>query len=167
MMAAAASKDDATQQSFQTVESAAKNVAGRVLAGFQAAESLSGNHRAWSNKILWVDDRPTNNVYERQTMEAMGFEFVLASSTKEALAILETQPFAAIISDMGRKEGPREGYVLLEAIRAKDQRTPYFIYAGSRAPEHQREAALRGAQGVTNFAGELVEMVAHAVRAGT
>ena len=91
--------------------------------------------------------------------------FVLASSTQKALAILETEAFAAIISDMGREEGPQEGYVLLEAVRAKDQSTPYFIYASSKVPEHQREAARRGAQGTTNVAGELVEMVAHAVRA--
>jgi len=75
-LAAAAAKGDAMQQSFQTVESAAKGVAGRVLAGFQAAESLGASHRTSGNKILWVDDRPQNNVYERQTMAAMGFEFV-------------------------------------------------------------------------------------------
>jgi CheY-like chemotaxis protein len=165
-LAAAVSKDGTTPQSFTSVEFAAKNVAGKVLAGFQAAESLGASDHARSSKILWVDDRPDNNVHERQTMEAMGFNFVLALSTKEALAILETETFAAIISDMGRKEGPREGYVLLEAVRAKDKRTPYLIYAGSRAPEHRREAALRGAQGTTNVAEELIEMVAHVVRTG-
>jgi hypothetical protein len=165
-LAAATAKDDGKPQSFQAVESAARTAAGKVLAGFQATESLaSQGERAWNNAILWVDDRPGNNVHERRTMEAMGFEFVLALSTQEALAELETQTFAAIISDMGRKEGPREGYVLLEAVRAKDSRTPFFIYAGSRAPEHQREAALRGAQGTTNTAAELVDMVARTLRA--
>jgi hypothetical protein len=57
---------------------------------------------------------------------------------------------------MGRREGPREGYKLLEAVRAKDKSTPFFIYAGSNA--HQREAALRGAQGSTNVAGDLVDI---------
>jgi len=164
-LAAANAKDNARKQDFGAVELAAKGVAGKVLAGFRAAESL-GNapHSDWSNKILWVDDRPENNVYERQTMEAMGFEFALALSTSDALRQLETQEFAAIISDMGRKEGPREGYVLLEAVRAKDKRTPFFIYAGSRAPEHRREAELHGAQGTTNIANELVEMVVSTLR---
>jgi len=120
----------------------------------------------WRNKILWVDDRPENNVYERQAFESMGLEFTLALSTSEALQALSNRQFAAIISDMGRKEGPREGYVLLEAVRAKDKSTPFFIYAGSRAPEHRREAALRGAQGTTNIADELVDMVTRALPTG-
>jgi CheY-like chemotaxis protein len=47
----------------------------------------------------------------------MGITFTLARSTQEALATLSKQRFAAIISDMGRKEGPSEGYVLLDAVR--------------------------------------------------
>ena len=49
-------------------------------------------------------------------MEAMGIQFTLAESTDEALRILATNRFAAIISDMGRLEGPREGYKLLERV---------------------------------------------------
>ena len=63
--------------------------------------------------MLWVDDRPENNVYERQAFEEQGLHFRLALSTEEALQILKQEKFAAIISDMGRKEGPKEGYVLL------------------------------------------------------
>lgn len=40
--------------------------------------------------------------------------------------------FALIISDMGRKEGIREGYVLLEEIRKMDKKIPFIIYAGSK-----------------------------------
>ena len=97
----------------------------------------------------------------------MGLEFTLALSTQEALRALAARKFAAIISDMGRTEGPKEGYVLLEAVRATDTATPFFIYAGSRAPQHRREAALRGAQGTTNIAEELVEMVTRALPTGT
>jgi len=85
------------------------------------------------NNILWVNDRPKNNVYERKAMESMGLEFTLVLSTDEAIQMLGVRRFAAIISDIGRKEGPREGYALLEVVRAKDKTTPFFIYAGSRA----------------------------------
>ncbi len=71
-------------------------------------------HEKWRNRILWVDDRPGNNVYERQAFEAQGIEFALALSTNGALELLKTNKFSAIISDMGRKEGAQEGYVLLE-----------------------------------------------------
>lgn len=167
-LAAATSKDKASPSNFEDVSSAVRGAAGKVLAGFKASEAASRElSDDWHNKILWVDDRPENNVFERQAFESMGLEFTLALSTQEALHVLATRKFAAIISDMGRKEGPREGYVLLEAVRAVDKATPLFIYAGSRAVQHRREAALRGAQGTTNIAEELVEMVTRALPTGT
>jgi Response regulator containing CheY-like receiver, AAA-type ATPase, and DNA-binding domains len=109
--------------------------------------------------ILWVDDRPKNNVYEREAFASLGFKFDLALSTDEALKKLMKKNYSAIISDMGRVEGPREGYVLLEKVRQTDRGTPYFIYAGSNSSEHKKEAEKRGAQGTTNSPHELIEMV--------
>jgi CheY-like chemotaxis protein len=113
-------------------------------------------HRA---HILWVDDNPDNNIYERQAFEAVGVTFELARSTKQALKLLKENSFTAIISDMGREEGPREGYVLLDALRGTGDLTPFFIYAGSNSPAHKCEAAKHGGQGTTNRAQELFEMV--------
>jgi CheY-like chemotaxis protein len=117
----------------------------------------------WRNHILWVDDRPNNNTYERQAFEALGLRFTLAHSTDEAFEKLSLARFAAIISDMGRKEGPREGYVLLDRLRREGDRTPLFFYAASNAPEHKRETQEHGGQGCTNNAQELFEMVTRAV----
>lgn len=111
------------------------------------------------NRILWVDDRPENNIYERKAFEAQGIEFSLALNTQEALELIEDNDYIAIISDMGRKEGNQEGYVLLEAIRSSDNNIPFFIYAGSRSTEHKKMARDRGAQGTTNRADELYKMV--------
>lgn len=117
----------------------------------------------WRNHILWVDDRPENNTYERQAFEGMGLRFTLALSTDEAFERLAQAKFAAIISDMGRKEGPREGYVLLDRLRKEGDRTPLFFYAASNAPEHKRETREHGGQGCTNNAQELFEMIIRAV----
>lgn len=117
----------------------------------------------WRNHVLWVDDRPENNVLERQAFESLGLRFTLALNTDQALSLLENNTYAAIISDMGRKEGPREGYVLLDALRKRDDTTPFFIYAGSNAPEHKREAKEHGGQGSTNRAQELFQLVTKAV----
>lgn len=124
-------------------------------------------HEKWRNRILWVDDRPENNVYERQAFEAQGIEFSLALSTNEAIELLKTNRFAAIISDMGRKEGPQEGYVLLDKLRAVGDRTPFMIYAASNSPEHKRMARERGAIGSTNRADELFQTVMGAVTNGS
>lgn len=167
-VAAAVGKSEDSAPSFDSVAQAARGAAGRVLAGLRATEGFATRAKDdWHNKILWVDDRPENNIYERQALESMGFELTLALSTNEAFAILATRRFGAIISDMGRREGPREGYVLLETLRKSDRTTPFFIYAGSRAPKHQREAAMRGAQGTTNVAEELIDMILQAVPSET
>lgn len=109
--------------------------------------------------ILWVDDNPTNNIYERNAFEVLGIEFDLAISTNEALFKLKENKYSAIISDMGRKEGPKEGYVLLEKIRSEGNYTPLFFYAGSKLPEHVSETMKKGGQGCTNNPQELFEMV--------
>lgn len=115
-------------------------------------------------KVLWVDDNPDNNIYERQSLEALGISFVLATSTEEALKLLKGQRFSVVISDMGRPPDPKAGYTLLEAIRKSGDATPYVIYAGSNAPEHKAEARRRGALGSTNQASELFEYVVSALR---
>lgn len=121
----------------------------------------------WINRVLWVDDRPDNNIYERQAFQAQGVEFSLALSTNEALELLKINKFAAIISDMGRKEGPQEGYVLLDKLRSFGDTTPFVIYAGSNLPEHKRQARERGAIGSTNRADELFQLVMGAISNGS
>ena len=128
-------------------------------AGPTRAEAGDG----WRNHILWVDDRPENNTYERQAFEAMGMRFTLALSTDEAFEKLAQDQYSTIISDMGRREGPREGYLLLDRLRKEGDRTPLFFYATSNALEHKRETREHGGQGCTNNAQELFEMVTRAV----
>jgi hypothetical protein len=97
------------------------------VAGFRATEFMTADlANDWQNKLLWVNDRPENNVYERKAMESMDLEFTPVLSTDEALQMLGVRRFAAIISDIGRKEEPRDGFVLLEAVCAKDKTTPFF-----------------------------------------
>ncbi|MFD0449508.1 CHAT domain-containing protein [Rhodococcus aetherivorans] len=131
----------------------------------ELVESLGQERRSEKSRklVLWVDDNPDNNVYERRSMAAYNINFVLALSTGKALAELRKQQFDAIISDMGRPPDPRAGYTLLEALRDSGDQTPYFIYAGSRDPEHVREALTRGAQGTTNRPDELLEMMLQTV----
>lgn len=157
-------KDDGRSTTPREFEHAARDATGRILRGIDVTTRLNKKpSEEWQKQILWVDDRLDNNTHERRAFESMGLEFTLALSTHEALEILSKRRFAAIISDMGRREGPREGYVLLKALRAQDNATPFFIYAGSRSPEHRREGAQLGAQGVTNAANELFDMVIKAL----
>ena len=113
--------------------------------------------------VLWVDDHPNNNIHERQALEALGINFVLAVSTEEALERLNQQKFDAIISDMGRPLDNQAGYTLLDKLRSSGNQTSFVIYAGSKTPEHIGESRRRGAIGCTNNPNELFEMVLSAV----
>lgn len=152
----------------KNAEAEGRQVTSDEVTGFAnqlvAAKTLFETNSDISNTILWVDDRPDNNTYEREALGLIGFGFDLALSTREALQLLKEKKYSAIISDMGRVEGPQEGYVLLKEVRKTDKVTPYFIYAGSNLPEHKREAQEKGAQGSTNRSSELIELITKYVR---
>lgn len=118
---------------------------------------------SWKNRVLWVDDHPENNLHERQALETMGIVFSLALSTQEALELLKTNRFSAIISDVRRKEGDQEGYLLLDQLRASNDKTAFYFYAGSCLPEFKKQVKERGAQGGTDSAQELFDWVMDAV----
>ncbi len=163
-LAAATAKSEGGSATFEGMSRAVQGAANSVVGGAKTAQhTVDAPTDEWRNQVLWVDDRPANNTYERQAFESTGIDFTLALSTSDALEIMSTKRFGAIISDMGRVEGPREGYVLLEAIRVRGDKTPFFIYAGSNAPRHKREAKERGAQGTTNNAQELYAMIISAL----
>ncbi len=113
--------------------------------------------------ILWVDDRPANNQYERRALEALGIHFTLSTSTEDALAKVNTQSFHVIISDMGRPPDRRAGYTLLEALRKQNILVPFIIYAGSRTPEEQEETRRRGGFGMATNARDLFQLVLDAI----
>jgi CheY-like chemotaxis protein len=115
--------------------------------------------RKWERHVLWVDDRPRNNEYERENLAKLGIRCTLALSTDAALDLLARRRFAVVISDMGREEGPSEGYVLLRKLRSRRSYTPFFIYAGSNLPEHRAQAKKEGAQGSTNNWTELLSWI--------
>lgn len=119
--------------------------------------------KASRSRILWVDDRPSNNTLERRSLEALGFQFELATSTEEALQKIKYEQFDVVISDMGRPADSQAGYTLLDALRDSGDQTPFIVYAGSRAPHHNAEIKRRGGIGCTNRPDELFELVLHSL----
>ncbi len=114
--------------------------------------------------VLWVDDRPMNNTYERQALEALGIQFAISKSTEDALERLEKKHYDLVISDMARPPDQQAGYTLLKKVHEMQITTPFIIYAGSKRPEHIAEAHRRGALGTTNDPQELFELVVSALK---
>jgi CheY-like chemotaxis protein len=109
--------------------------------------------------ILWVDDNPDNNIFERQSLEAIGATFVNVTSTDEAMVKARAQRFDVVISDMSRGRDRTAGFKLLEQLRAAGIGVPYVIYAASTTPERRAEAKRRGALEQTNRPEELFRVV--------
>jgi CheY-like chemotaxis protein len=150
LVAAAASRPDGET----TLESAEKEA--KIVAEVITPRVI---RRAGRSTVLWVDDNPNNNINERQALETLGVNFVLSTSTDDALKKISGQRFDAIISDMGRPPDARAGYTLLDKLRDNKDQTPLIIYTGSRDPESIAESRRHGALGCTNNANELFEMV--------
>ena len=109
-----------------------------------------------SLRVLWVDDRPEDNTAFASDLERHGVQVSIARSTSLALVLLARNRYMAVISDMGRKEGPREGFHLLDSMRARGDHTPFYIFASLTASALKDEASLHDAQGSTNDWGEIL-----------
>jgi CheY-like chemotaxis protein len=114
--------------------------------------------------LLWVDDNPENNIYERQALIEMGTQIILANNTQAALEQLKTHSIDVIISDFKRSDDPVGGYTLLEEVRKYPTPPPYIIFSGSSSAALAAEARRKGAYGETNQPAELFRLVIEAVK---
>lgn len=128
-----------------------------------ALPSVRAQRRMEGSQILWVDDEPRHNLYERQALEALGLRVDLSTSTEEAVEKVRQKRYDLIISDMGRPGDTRAGYTLLGRLRNSGYSMPFIVYSGSRDPRHVQEAKERGAIGATNYPQELLELVTQAI----
>lgn len=98
-----------------------------------------------NSSILWVDDIPTNNVYESSVLKRLGADIVTARTTDEAMAYIESDNFDLIISDVHRVEdgndNPNAGYDLLDKICVKRPQCPVVFYTGSVSRLNRKRAA--------------------------
>jgi len=109
--------------------------------------------------VLWVDDIPSNNLYERRALEVLGIRFTDSTSTEDALEKIRLNKYDVIISDMKRLPDKQAGYTLLAERQKLGDTTPFIIYSSSNLPEHKAEALRRGAVGSTNNPQELFQLV--------
>jgi CheY-like chemotaxis protein len=118
-------------------------------------------------RVLWVDDLPDNNIWERRALEPYGVRFTIAQNTDQAKQLLAKEDsFDAIISDLGRPGDRRAGFTLLKWLRgnpALAQTMPYFIYTSSSGARQRPAAGDPQPQGITSDPDALVEMVVAAL----
>lgn len=127
----------------------------------ESIASLSGH------SILWVDDRPLNNVYEASIFKRLGASIVSARSTEEALMFLKQDDYDIIISDILRTEeginNHNAGYELLDALDHQKIGIPLVFYTGSVARVNPYKS--KSAYGVADMPDDLIKFVRNAFKA--
>jgi len=79
-------------------------------------------------RLLWIDDHPSNNFYERLALAQMGISVDIATSSREALASLQQLPADLILSDIARGTDLDAGVRFLSALRSSGIDTPIVFY---------------------------------------
>ena len=114
-----------------------------------------------NRSILWVDDRPRNNIYETQTFKRLGACIILAKTTELALELLRDNNFDVVISDVYRVEGgiknPDAGYQLLNSMATNSIKIPLVFYTSKIDQKHLEKA--KGAFGSADFPTTLMREV--------
>jgi CheY-like chemotaxis protein len=120
--------------------------------------------RLEKSMVLWVDDNTEWTRYERESLEAIGVEFVLVHDLDEAKERLRNHRFDAVITDMTRDGDIHAGYDLLAYIKQTNPGMPVIIYTGDSTAGSQAEAIGRGALGETSEPQQLFEYVVRAIQ---
>jgi CheY-like chemotaxis protein len=82
-------------------------------------------------RILWVDDNPDFNTYERSMLQSLGILVDIALSTDKALEMLRRTEYHAVISDMKREGVADEGLQFVEKMRQQGLYRWTILYIGS------------------------------------
>jgi DNA-binding NtrC family response regulator len=106
-------------------------------------------------KVLWIDDHPENNLWERRLFEVFDATCVTVETTRSAIACLQADSFDLIISDIARSSSTREGVDVLPSIRTVAPRIPILFYVGQLT----ESTAPMGAQGIAAEPNELLHLV--------
>lgn len=114
-------------------------------------------------RVLWVDDRPSNNEHERSQLRPHGIVFDNVVSTAEALEQLAVERYDLVITDLGRAHSSDRsstaGAAFLEQPVVRQGGPPVVVYAGGWAVLREADLVRRGAAAVTAQQDELIAIV--------
>jgi CheY-like chemotaxis protein len=111
-------------------------------------------------RILWIDDTPKNNEWERLTLRHLGTHVTAVTRTETAIECLLAEGFDLIISDISRQGVPREGIEALPRVAAAGPGTAVVFYVGR--VDHASGVPPM-AFGITNRPDELLHLVMDAL----
>jgi CheY-like chemotaxis protein len=108
------------------------------------------------SNILWIDDNPNFNIYERTTLRKLNIQVDTVSSSTEALYMMENLEFDLIVSDISRESDPLAGLRFLKTLQRRENTTPLIFYIGNLDPNKPTPI---GAFAITNRPGEFFHYI--------
>jgi len=111
-------------------------------------------------RVLWIDDHPENNSWERTMIRSLGLEIMSVESTRSAEACLQRESFELILSDIARGDQPAEGTLAIPKLRKHALTMPIVFYVGTVRPDL---GVPEGAVGITSRPDALIDLVLESV----
>jgi CheY-like chemotaxis protein len=114
-------------------------------------------------RVLWVDDQPSNNFYERMALAQMGLTVDVATTSEEGLSAATHLYPDVILSDIQRGEQPDAGLQFLHMVRNAGIATPLIFYVGRL---DRGRGAPAGAFDITDQPDEILHLVLDVLERG-
>jgi len=138
------------------------SLAADIAACVAAVPTLGADPRR-AARVLWVDDRPSNNEVERKLLRPHAIVFDCVVSTAEAVEQLVNESYDLVITDLGRQgssdRSSSAGAAFLEHPVIRDGGPPVIVYAGTWAVAQRAELVQRGAVDVMSNREHLIATV--------
>lgn len=109
--------------------------------------------------ILWVDDDPLNNLFERRAFATLGIFCDSYATNADAMAALQAGDYDVVVSDIGRGDLPETGWDTLDEVRSKQPEIPFVFYTINVDESLRERAAARGGSAVEELPDKLVGTV--------
>ncbi|MCY1511837.1 Sensor histidine kinase RcsC [compost metagenome] len=141
-------------------DSAAADMAERAGEGGNAAgaTTLSADAAATPPTILVAEDNPLNQALIAEQLQALGCQPIVVSHGRQALAVLETTPVDALLTDI--QMPGMNGYELLEAVRARHAGVPVLAFSAFARSEWSADWRQRGFAGYVSKPASLQDLQA-------
>lgn len=134
----------------------------RLIDEIPKEAGLRKDNKNRKNRILWVDDYPSNNETIIKLFEDRGIQFDIAITTRQGIELFKRELYDLVITDMGRGNESDAGVSLIKELRQLHCQIPIVVFASSRAIKRYGSEALRlGASEVTSGVGNIISIISN------
>ena len=105
--------------------------------------------------LLWIDDRPERSKNDRDFLQNLGFNIIVADSSEEASEYIESKKIDIILSDI-KRNGKKEGLEFLTRLKDQGIKIPLIFYLEFF---NEEKGVPPYAFGITNDPKELIHLL--------